>query len=94
MIIEDEKDLSDSICEYLNSELFICETAKEFHAASEKIHMNDYACIILDITLPKGNELDLLRELKKQGKEDGVLIVSARNSSDDIPYPHPPLSVN
>jgi DNA-binding response OmpR family regulator len=83
LIIEDEKDLSDSICEYLNSELFICETAKEFHTASEKIHMNDYACIILDITLPNGSGLELLKEIKRQNKEDGVLIISARNSLDD-----------
>lgn len=83
LIIEDEKDLSDSICEYLNSELFICETAKEFNAASEKIHMNDYACIILDITLPNGSGLELLKEIKQQNKEDGVLIISARNSLDD-----------
>ncbi len=83
LIIEDEKDLSDSICEYLNSELFICETATEFYAASEKIHMNDYACIILDITLPNGSGLELLKEIKKLHKEDGVLIISARNSLDD-----------
>jgi DNA-binding response OmpR family regulator len=83
LIIEDEMDLSDSICEYLNSELFICETATEFHAASEKIHMNDYACIILDITLPNGSGLELLKEIKKLHEEDGVLIISARNSLDD-----------
>lgn len=83
LIIEDEKDLSDSICEYLNSEQFFCETASEFHAASEKIHMNDYACIILDITLPNGSGLALLKEIKKQNKEDGVLIISARSSIDD-----------
>jgi DNA-binding response OmpR family regulator len=83
LIVEDEKDLSESICEYLNSELFICETAMDFNEAFDKIYMNDYACIILDITLPNGSGLDLLKEIKKQNKEDGILIISARNSLGD-----------
>jgi len=83
LVIEDEKDLSDSIRKYLTTEQFTCEVAYDYESASEKIHMNDYSCIILDITLPKGNGLDLLKELKKQGKEEGVLIISARNAADD-----------
>lgn len=83
LIIEDEKDLSDSIKNYLAVEQYICEVAPDFDTAMEKIHLNEYACIILDITLPNGSGLDILRELKKEGKEEGVLIVSAKNSLDD-----------
>jgi DNA-binding response OmpR family regulator len=83
LIIEDEKELSDSISKYLTSEQFTCEAAYDYHAALEKIHLNEYSCVILDITLPQGNGLDLLKELKALGKEEGVLIVSARNSLDD-----------
>jgi DNA-binding response OmpR family regulator len=83
LIVEDEKELSDSICTYLNNENFICETAYDYHTASEKIHLYDYACIILDITIPYGNGLDILKELKDTNKSEGVLIVSAKNSLDD-----------
>lgn len=83
LIIEDEKALSKSICDYLNNENFICETAYDFHAAMQKIELYDYACIILDITLPGGSGLDILRELKKNNKADAVLIISAKNSLDD-----------
>jgi len=83
LVIEDEKDLSDSIRKYLNTEQFTCEAAYDYESASDKIHLNNYSCIILDLTLPNGNGLDLLRQIKKVGKEDGVLIVSARNSTDD-----------
>lgn len=83
LIIEDEKELSDSIGTYLSTEQFICEVAYDYDTAIEKIHLNDYSCIILDITLPNGNGLDLLKELKAMNKADGVLIVSARNSVDD-----------
>ncbi len=83
LVIEDEQALSDSICTYLDSESFICETAYDFHTAIEKISLYDYTCIILDITLPGGNGLDILRELKANNKTDGVLIISARNAVDD-----------
>ncbi len=83
LVIEDEKELSQSICAYLSSEQFICEQAFDFNSAIEKISLYEYACIILDITLPGGSGLDILKELKKNGKLDGVLIVSAKNSIDD-----------
>ena len=83
LIIEDEKELSESISKYLSTEQFTCEAAYDYHSAVEKIHLNEYSCIILDITLPNGNGLDILKELKAMDKADGVLIVSARNSMDD-----------
>ena len=86
LVIEDEKELSDSICAYLDSESFICETAYDFSMAMEKISLYDYTCIILDITLPGGSGLDILKELRANNKTDGVLIISARNSVDDKVY--------
>jgi DNA-binding response OmpR family regulator len=83
LIIEDEKELSESICSYLSNEQFVCEKALDFHAAREKIHLYEYACIILDVNLPGGSGLEILRELKTQNKIEGVLIISARNSLDD-----------
>ena len=37
----------------------------------------------LDINLPGGSGLDILKELKADKKAEGVLIISARNSLDD-----------
>ena len=83
LIVEDEKALSDSIFTYLNSEQYVCEIAHDFSSALDKIGQYDYACIILDINLPGGSGLEILKELKKNHKADGVLIISARNSLDD-----------
>ena len=83
LIIEDEKELSKSICQYLAGEQFVTETAYDFHSALEKISLYDYACIILDITLPNGSGLDILKEIKANNKADGVIIISAKNSLDD-----------
>lgn len=83
LIIEDEKELSDSIVAYLHNEQFVCETADDLHSAIEKISLYEYACIILDISLPGGSGLQVLKELKANNKAEGVIIISARNSLDD-----------
>lgn len=83
LIIEDEKELSESIATYLKGENYICEIAADFNKAIEKTELYDYDCILLDITLPGGNGLEILRDLKANNKMDGVLIVSAKNSLDD-----------
>ncbi|MGH2563778.1 MAG: response regulator transcription factor [Ginsengibacter sp.] len=83
LIIEDENELSESIAAYLKGENYICETASDFNKALEKTELYDYDCILLDITIPGGNGLEILKELKANNKLDGVLIISAKNSLDD-----------
>jgi DNA-binding response OmpR family regulator len=83
LIIEDEKVIRESIVTYMTDERYLCEIAVDYPSALEKIEMYDYDCILLDITLPGGNGLSLLKELKKVNRLDGVLIISARNAIDD-----------
>lgn len=83
LIIEDEKALSEDIVAYLKGEEYICETAADYNTAIEKTELYDYDCILLDLTLPGGSGLNVLKELKANKKLDGVLIISAKNSLDD-----------
>lgn len=83
LIIEDEPELSKSIATYLKDEEYLCETAFDFQTALQKTDVYDYDCILLDITLPGGSGLDILKELKANNKADGVLIISAKNAIDD-----------
>jgi two-component system response regulator ArlR len=83
LVIEDEPDMLENIVSSLEKEKYLVETAATFEAAMEKISLYLYDCILLDVTLPQGNGLDILKELKKQQKAEGVIIVSARNSLDD-----------
>ena len=45
--------------------------------------MYDYDCILLDIMLPGGNGLDLLRHLKDLRKKENVIVISAKDSLED-----------
>jgi DNA-binding response OmpR family regulator len=83
LIVEDEPELSKSIATYLLQNKFSCDVALDYASAKQKINNRDYACIILDISLPGGSGLDLLRSVKSCKKTDGVLIISAKNSLDN-----------
>ncbi len=83
LIIEDENELAESIATYLSHEQYLCEFASSCSAALDKIQLYDYACILLDIGLPDGSGLTVLEKLKFQNKQDGVIIISAKNSVDD-----------
>ncbi len=83
LIIEDEKELADSIAGYLTEENYRCEFAVDFMEALEKIENFDYDCILLDIMLPGGDGMKILKELKRLKKNEGVIIISAKNSLSD-----------
>lgn len=83
LIIEDERKLSDSIVSYLNGEKYLCEQAFTFDEARMKVEAYDYDCVLLDLMLPDGNGLDILREIRKRKNPVGVIIASAKDSLDD-----------
>ena len=83
LIIEDEKALSDSVVDYLNDEGHLCEAVYNYADADEKIALHEYDCIVVDINLPDGSGLDLIKKVKKAAKQMGIIIISARNSLDN-----------
>lgn len=80
LLIEDEKELAESIIAYLTENNFVCEWANSLHSAIDKISIYEYDCILLDLMLPDGNGFDILKELKKQNKTDGIIIISAKET--------------
>ncbi|WP_268036198.1 response regulator transcription factor [Algoriphagus sp. PAP.12] len=83
LLIEDEESLAKDVIQYLSEKQYLCEIAKDFDSASEKILNYEYDCILLDLMLPGGSGLDLLQLLKNEGKQEGVIIISAKNSLED-----------
>jgi len=83
LIIEDEIELLIAISNYLVRENYICELAESFKKADEKLSIYEYDIILLDISLPDGNGLELLKTIKRQHIKSGVIIISAKNSLDD-----------
>jgi len=83
LVVEDNKELAGSIYDYLSTEHYVCEIAYNVEDATEKLALFSYDCVVLDIMLPDGNGLDLLRHMRNEHMDNGVLIISAKDSLDD-----------
>ncbi len=83
LIIEDEKSLSKEIENFLTREGFKCDIAFTGNDASEKIFVNKYDFVLLDLGLPDYRGLDLLKEAKDSKNEASFIILTARGDVDD-----------
>jgi two-component system response regulator QseB len=83
LLVEDEPALRSTLVEALRQGGYVVEVAADYTQAYDKIKVYRYDCVLLDLTLPNGNGLDLLRALKADSSPAGVLIVSARDSIED-----------
>lgn len=83
LIIEDDNNLSELMKKALAEDYHIVETAANAKTAMMKAEVYEYDCILLDIMLPDGNGLDVLRQLKVARKNAGVIIISAKDSLED-----------
>jgi len=83
LIIEDEIDLLQNSKEFLEAEKFLVETAMDYPSALEKVMNYQYDCILLDIMIPGGSGLDILKQMKAANRKQAVLILSAKDSVAD-----------
>lgn len=83
LIVEDEKSLATEIAEFLKSENFLCDLAYTGIEASEKIAINLYDFVLLDLGLPDYNGLELIREARKNNNEASFIIITARGAVED-----------
>ncbi|HPA87554.1 MAG TPA: response regulator transcription factor [Bacteroidales bacterium] len=83
LIVEDELSLAREIASFLKSENFLCDLAFTGNEASEKIAVNLYDFVLLDLGLPDYNGLDLIREARRDGSETSFIIITARGAVED-----------
>lgn len=83
LIVEDEVDILNSVREFLEREQYLVETAQNYDEALDKVLLYRYDCILLDVMLPGGSGLDILRKMSDRGVKQPVLILSAKSSVED-----------
>lgn len=83
LIIEDEQDMRHLMLQYLKREGYLCESAVDFREGLLKIVNHEYDCVIIDLNLPGGDGLKLVRLLREENTKTGIIIISARDSLDD-----------
>ena len=83
LIVEDEKELCDTISKSLYESGYEVDTCYDGYEALDYILTEDYDLIVLDLNLPGMDGMDILRELRKENEETKVLILSARSQIID-----------
>ncbi len=83
LIVEDEVELLEVMIHTLSKSGYIVDHALDYKMALDMVISYEYDCILLDITLPGGNGMDLLSEIVQKEKGEAVIIVSAKNSVGD-----------
>lgn len=83
LVVEDDGDLREIIGKSLQKERYIVENAANTREALTKVDSYEYDCVLLDIMLPDGNGLDILRYLHQTEHQPHVIIISAKDSIDD-----------
>ncbi len=83
LIIEDEQELLDLMLRYMKREGYVCEYATTFREGYKKINNHEYDCAVVDLNLPGGDGLKLIKILRKEIPNTATIIISARNTLDD-----------
>ena len=82
LIIDDEKQLADNTCDYLNMfdiSSYVCYSKEDY---INFFKSNNASLILLDINLKDGSGFDICKEIRKD-KDIPILFISARNTDDD-----------
>jgi DNA-binding response OmpR family regulator len=83
LVIEDNTELLHDIKNFLEKEGNICEIAPDYKSAYMKVVIFPYDVLVIDITLPDGNGLDIIKVVKKENIDVGIIIISAKNAVGD-----------
>ncbi len=83
LVIEDNVELLHDIKDFLEREGNVCEIAQNYETAYMKVGIFPYDILVVDITLPDGNGLDIIKETKKENLDVGIIIISAKNALED-----------
>jgi DNA-binding response OmpR family regulator len=79
LLVEDEKDIIKFLKLSLESECFVVDVAEDGEKGSYLARTNDYDLIILDNILPKKQGLEVCKEIREEGKNSLILMLSVKS---------------
>ncbi len=83
LIVEDERRLADRVARGLREEGFAADLAGSLATARERAIENAYDAILLDLGLPDGEGIELLKRWRSEGLATPVLVLTARDRLDE-----------
>lgn len=84
LLVEDDEALALALIEvFSDKQNYVVDTATDGETGWQLIQASEYSLIILDVMLPKLNGINLCLRLRQQGNRTPVMLLTARDSSDD-----------
>ena len=84
LVVEDDRKVAGFIAQGLREEGYVVDPAADGDEATMLSHMNDYDLILLDLMLPKKNGLQVAAELRREGRQTPILMLTARDATEDV----------
>jgi two-component system OmpR family response regulator len=84
LVVEDDRKAARFLKQGLEEEGHLVDVATDGEEGAHLGHLNPYDLIVLDILIPKKNGLELSRELRREGVETPILMLTGRDSTEDI----------
>ncbi len=84
LVVEDDRKVAGFIEQGLREEGYAVDVARDGEEATMMAHINSYDGILLDLMLPRKNGLQVSNELRREGVNTPILMLTARDATDDI----------
>src|ERR1700733_5006331 len=83
LVVEDDRRISAPIIEDLENQHYIVDIAEDGAAALHMTGHSEYDLMLLDVMLPKVEDIEVCRRLRARGYAGCVLMLTARAAKDD-----------
>lgn len=83
LVVEDEESLNEVIVKHLKKQGYSVDSCLDGDSVSYYLEMSEYDAVLLDVMLPGKSGFDILREMRQNGDDTPVLMLTARDSVED-----------
>jgi DNA-binding response OmpR family regulator len=84
LVVEDDRKVAGFIAQGLREEGHAVDIAADGEEATTLAHVNDYDIILLDVVLPKKNGFQVAQELRREGRNTPILMLTSRDAVEDV----------
>jgi two-component system copper resistance phosphate regulon response regulator CusR len=84
LVVEDDRKVAGFIEQGLQEEGHIVDLARDGDEATMLAHVSEYDIILLDVVLPKKNGFQIAAELRREGRNTPILMLTSRDATEDV----------
>jgi DNA-binding response OmpR family regulator len=84
LIVEDEKKMADTLASGIQEENHVVTVAYDGREGFEFASSTHFDVIVLDVMLPKMDGFEVARQLRRNGNQTPILMLTARDTAPDI----------